>query len=86
LELTGLAKPSQTHGLTGLGTGLAHQVPPGRVFGQFWNQIEPLFRLKPGLLLGYPDPLLILLFITLTVDTLLRTTVYCHMVGCYWGV
>ena len=56
----GLAKPGKTRGLTGTGVGLAHQEPPGRVFGRFWNWPERFFRSKPGPLAGYPDPLLTL--------------------------
>jgi hypothetical protein len=65
LEPTSLAKPSKTRGLTGMGTGLAHQEAPGRVFGRVWNQTKPFFRSKPEPLADYPDPLL-----TLVVDQL----------------
>ena len=56
----GLAKPGNTCGLTGTGAGLAPQEAPGRVFGRVWNQNKPLFRTKPRLLAGYPDPFLTL--------------------------
>jgi len=57
----GLAKPGKTRGLTGTGPGLACQKAAGRVFGRFWNRTELFFRSKPEPLVGYPDPLLILL-------------------------
>jgi hypothetical protein len=38
LEPTGLAKPSETRGLTGMGPGLALQESAGRVF---WMGLEP---------------------------------------------
>jgi len=60
LEPTGLAKPGETHGLTGTGPGLACQESAGRVFGRFWNRTDPFLRSKPGPLAGYPDPLLTL--------------------------
>jgi len=60
LEPMGLAKPGETHGLTGTGPGLACQESAGRVFGWFWNRTDPFLRSKPGLLAGYPDPLLTL--------------------------
>jgi len=58
LELTDLAKPSKTHGLTGMGLGLAHQEAAGCVFGRVWNRTDLFFRSKPEPLAGYPDPLL----------------------------
>jgi len=61
LELTGLAKPGKTRGLTGTGMGLAHQEPAGWGFGRFWNQTKPFIRSKPRPLAGYPDLLLTLL-------------------------
>jgi len=60
LDLTGLAKPSETHGLMGKWPGLDCQDTAGQVFGRFWNQIELFFRSKPGPLAGYPDWLLTL--------------------------
>jgi len=60
LDPTGLAKPGETHGLTGTGPGLDRQEAAGRVFGRFWNRNEPFFRSKPAPLAGYPDPLLTL--------------------------
>jgi hypothetical protein len=60
LEPTGLAKPGETHGLTGTGPGLARQESAGRVFGRFWNRTHPFLRSKPGPLARYPDPLLTL--------------------------
>ena len=58
LTPTGVAKPGKTRGLTGTEPGLDRQEAAGRVFGRFWNQTKPFFRSKPGLLAGYPDPLL----------------------------
>jgi len=60
LELTGLAKPGETRGMTGTGPGLARQESAGQVFGWFWNRTNPFLRSKPGLLAGYPDPVLTL--------------------------
>jgi hypothetical protein len=60
LEPTGLAKPSETRGLTGTGPGLAHHESAGQVFGPFWNLPDLFLRSKPGPLAGYPDPLLTL--------------------------
>jgi len=60
LELTGVAKPVETHGLTGTGPGLASQESAGWVVGQVWNRTDPFLRSKPGPLAGYPDPLLTL--------------------------
>jgi len=59
-EPTGLAKLGQTRGMTGTGPGLARQESAGRVFGRYWNRTDPILRSKPGLLAGYPDPLLTL--------------------------
>ena len=61
LQPTGLAKHSKTHGITGMGKGLALQQAVGRVFGRFWKQTKPFIWSKPGPLAGYPDPLLTLL-------------------------
>ena len=58
LELTGLAKPGKTCGLTGTGPGLARQDSVGRVSGRVWNQTDPFSWAKPKPLAGYPDPLL----------------------------
>ena len=58
LHPTGLAKPGETHGLTGTGPGLDHQEAVGQVFGRIWNQTEPFFQSKPRLRTGYPDSLL----------------------------
>jgi len=60
LEPTGLAKPGETHRLTGTGPGLARQDSAGRVFGRFWNRTDPFLRSIPGPLAAYPDPLLTL--------------------------
>jgi hypothetical protein len=72
LEPTGLAKPVETRGLTGTGPGLARQESAGRVSGRFWNRTDPFLRSKPGLLAGYPDPLLtiVLLNNNVTFDSL----------------
>jgi len=56
----GLATPGKTRGLTGMGTELACQEAPGRVFGRVWNRTKPVFGSKPGPLAGYPGPLLTL--------------------------
>jgi len=48
LEPTGLAKPGETHGLTGKGPGLACQQSAGWVFGRFWNRTDPFLLSKPG--------------------------------------
>jgi len=37
------------------------QAKAGRVFPQVWNRTEPNHRSKPGLLAGYPDPLITLM-------------------------
>jgi len=58
LEPTGLAKPSKTRGLTGMGPGLARIESAGRVFGQVWIQTELLLPSKPRWQAGYLDPLL----------------------------
>jgi len=60
LEPTGLAKPTKTRDLTGMGPSLACQEAAGQVFGRFWNRPELFFRSKPGPLAGYLDPLLTL--------------------------
>jgi len=60
LEPIGLAKPSETHRLMGMGPGLACQESAGRVFGRVRNRTDPFLRSKPGPLAGYPDPLLTL--------------------------
>ena len=74
LELTGLAKPGKTCGLTGTGTGLARQEAPGRVFEQVWNRTEPFFRSKPGPLADYAD-----LLLTLTATDILCQSEWLHM-------
>ena len=61
LHPTGLAKPGESRELRGTGCGLHRQEAAGRVFGRSWNRTEQFFRSKPGLLGGYPDPLLTLL-------------------------
>jgi len=70
LERMGLAKPGETRGLMGTGPGLARQESAGRVFGQFWNRTDPFLLSKPGLLVGYPDPLLTLAFGDLYLSTI----------------
>jgi len=60
LEATGLAKPGKTRGLMGTGPGLARQDSAGRVSGWFSNRTDLFLGAKPGLLAGYPDPLLTL--------------------------
>jgi len=60
LEQVGSATPGQTHGLTGMGQGVARQYAAGRVFGRFWNQTKLGFRSEPVLLASHPDPLLTL--------------------------
>jgi len=61
LEPTGLAKPGETRGFTGMRSGLARQESAGHVFGHFWNWTDPFLRSTPGPLAGYQDPLLTLL-------------------------
>jgi len=61
LELTGLAKPGETHVLTGLGLGLARQESVGQDFGWVWDRAVTFSRSNPRPLAGYPDPLLPLL-------------------------
>jgi len=61
LEQTGLPKPNRTHGLTGMGPGLAYQVAVGQLFGQVLNWTDLFWDSKPGPLAGNPDPLLTLL-------------------------
>jgi len=63
----GLAKPGETRGLTGQGPGLDRQEAKGRVLVRFWIQTELFMRSKPGPLVGYPDPLVILV-ITLQIQ------------------
>jgi len=60
LEPTGLAKPVKTRGLKGTGPGLVRQESAGRIFGRVWNHTYPFLQSKPGLLAGYPGPLLTL--------------------------
>jgi len=36
------AQPGKTHRLTGKGPGLPHQDAEGQVFGQVWNQTNPV--------------------------------------------
>ena len=60
LDLTGLAKPSESRGLTGMRPGSHHQDAADQVFGQFLNRTEPLFRSTPGPLAGHLDLLLTL--------------------------
>jgi len=60
LDPTGLARPGETGGLTGMGQGFNHQEAEGWVFGLFWNQTKPFFWSKPGPLASYLDPLLTL--------------------------
>jgi hypothetical protein len=61
LKLTGLAKPVETRGLTGMFPGSARQESADWVFGRVRNRTDPLFRSKPGPLVGYPDLLRTLL-------------------------
>jgi hypothetical protein len=56
----GLAKLGKTRRLTGLWPGLDHQEAAGLVFGWVWNETEPFFLPKTGLLAGYPALLLTL--------------------------
>jgi len=60
LELTGLAKASQTRGLTGTDAGLAPQKSVGQVIGRVWNRSDLFLRCKPGPLACYPDHLVTL--------------------------
>jgi len=54
----GLAKPSNTRGLTGTGAGLDRQGAVGQVFESFWNRTDLCVRSKPRPLAGDPDPVL----------------------------
>jgi hypothetical protein len=56
----GQPKPCETRGLTGTARGLAGQKSAGLVFGRVRNRTDPFLRSKPGLLVGYLDPLLTL--------------------------
>jgi len=58
LEPTGLATPGETRGLMGTGLGLACQESAGRDFGRVMNPTNLFLWSCPGLLAGYPDPLL----------------------------
>ena len=60
MEPTGLAKPGETRGLMGTGSGLARQESAGRVFGRVWNRTDSSLQSTPGPLAGYPYPLLTL--------------------------
>jgi len=55
LELTGLANPCNTGGLTGTGAGLALPEAEGRFLGRFSNGTKSFSWFKPGPLLGYPN-------------------------------
>jgi len=48
LELTGLAKPGKSHGLTGTRLGLAGQKAGGQVSGVVWDRSDPFLGSKPG--------------------------------------
>ena len=63
LELTGLAKPSITHRVTGMGPALARQEVAGQVFARVCIRTDPFLLSKPRSLAGYPDPLLTLVAI-----------------------
>jgi len=60
LDPTGLAKPGESHRLTGTGPGLDSQEAAGRVFGRFWNRTKLFFLSKPRPLVGHLDLLLTL--------------------------
>ena len=60
LNPTGLVKPGETCWLTGTSQDLAHQQSAGQDFGRVWKRTDPFLRSKPGLLAGYPNPLLTL--------------------------
>jgi len=47
LEPTGLAKPGETHGLTGTGPGFARQDAAGQVFGQIRNWTKQFLGSEP---------------------------------------
>jgi hypothetical protein len=57
LEPTALAKPSETHGLTGTGPGLPFQESGSWVVGWILNRTDPVQRSTPGPLAGFTDPL-----------------------------
>jgi len=75
-EPTGLAKRGETRSLTGTGPGLARQEAAGRVFGRVWNRTDPFLRSKPGLVAGYPDPLLTLESMPITNDYRLQNILH----------
>jgi len=58
LNPMGPAKPGETRRFTGTGPGLDIREAAGRVSAWFWTGTEQVLRYKPGLLAGYPDPLL----------------------------
>jgi len=57
LELTSVAKPGESHGLTGTVPRLARQESAGGVFGWVWNQTNSFLWSKHRPLAGYRDPL-----------------------------
>jgi hypothetical protein len=61
LEQTGQAKRGNTRRIKGTGPALTRQEEPGRVFGWVWNCTDQFLQSKPGPLVGYLDPLLILM-------------------------
>jgi len=60
LDPLGLAKPGDTHWLTGRGPGLPHQESEVRVFRLVWNWTDPFLRLKPEPQAAYLEQLLTL--------------------------
>jgi len=47
LDLTGLAKPGESHRFTGMGPDVDRQEAAGQVFGRFWNLSDLSFWSKP---------------------------------------
>jgi len=62
LELTGQADPGKTRGLMYTGSGLVHQEAVGLPWRKIWNWTELFFQSKPEPVVGYQDPLLILVY------------------------
>jgi hypothetical protein len=56
----GLAKPRKSRRALSTGLGLAHATAVSRGFGWVYNRTNLFLLSKPGLLAGYPDPLLTL--------------------------
>jgi len=60
LEQMGLAKHGETHGMTGMGLGLARRESVGWGFKRVWNRTDPFLLTSSAPLVGYPNLLLTL--------------------------